>query len=49
MLPDITKIKGVHPGAILSRELKKRKMESKLFALSLGENAKKYLHIILEK
>jgi len=37
MLPDITKIKGVHPGAVLSRELKKRGMESKQFALSLGE------------
>ena len=37
MLPEITKIKGVHPGAVLSRELKKRGMESKQFALSLGE------------
>lgn len=37
MLPDITKIKGVHPGAVLSRELKRRGLESKQFALSLGE------------
>ena len=37
MLPDITKIKGVHPGAVLSRELKKRGLESKQFALALGE------------
>jgi len=37
MLPEVTKIKGVHPGAILCRELKKRGMESKKFALSLGE------------
>jgi addiction module HigA family antidote len=37
MLPEITKIKGVHPGAVLSRELKKRGWESKKFALSLGE------------
>jgi addiction module HigA family antidote len=37
MLPEITRIKGVHPGAVLSRELKKRGWESKQFALSLGE------------
>ena len=37
MLPEITKIKGVHPGAILSRELKRRGLESKKFALALGE------------
>jgi len=37
MLPEITKIKGVHPGAVLSRELKKMGVESKQFALSLGE------------
>jgi plasmid maintenance system antidote protein VapI len=37
MLPEISKIKGVFPGAVLSRELKKRGLESKQFALSLGE------------
>ncbi|WP_185153944.1 transcriptional regulator [Dysgonomonas sp. ZJ279] len=37
MLPEITKIRGVHPGAVLSRELRKRGWESKQFALSLGE------------
>lgn len=37
MLPEISKIKGVHPGAVLSRELKRRGWESKQFALSLGE------------
>jgi len=37
MLPEISKIKGVFPGAVLSRELKKRRLESKQFALSLGE------------
>ncbi|MFV0330181.1 MAG: transcriptional regulator [Dysgonomonas sp.] len=37
MLPEITKIKGVHPGAVLSRELRRRGLESKQFALSLGE------------
>ncbi len=37
MLPEITKIKGVHPGAALNRELKKRGLESKQFAISLKE------------
>ncbi len=37
MLPKIEKIKGVHPGAVLRRELKRRGIQSKLFALSLGE------------
>lgn len=37
MLPEITKIKGVHPGAVLSRELRRRGLESKQFAISLGE------------
>ena len=37
MLPEISKIKGVYPGAVLSRELKKRGLESKQFALSMGE------------
>jgi len=37
MLPEISKIKGVFPGAVLSRELKKRGLESKQFALSIGE------------
>jgi plasmid maintenance system antidote protein VapI len=37
MLPEISKIKGVFPGAVLSRELNKRGLESKQFALSLGE------------
>ena len=38
MLLDITKIKGVHPGTVLGRELKKRGIESKRFALSLDEH-----------
>jgi plasmid maintenance system antidote protein VapI len=37
MLPELVKIKGVHPGAVLSRELKRRGLEYKQFALSLGE------------
>jgi plasmid maintenance system antidote protein VapI len=38
MLPDINQIKGVHPGAVLIRELKKMGLESKQFALSIGEH-----------
>lgn len=38
MLPDIDKIKGVHPGAVLVRELKNKGLESKQFALSIGEH-----------
>ena len=37
MLPELSKIKGVPPGAVLSRELKKRGLNSKEFALSIGE------------
>ena len=37
MLPEISKIKGVFPGAVLSRELKKRGLDSKQFSLLLGE------------
>jgi len=37
MLPEINKIKGVHPGVILSRELKYRGIESKQLALSINE------------
>ena len=37
MLPEINKIKGVHPGIILSRELKSRGIESKQLALSINE------------
>ena len=40
MLPEISKVKGVFPGAVLSRELKKRGLDSKQFALSLGEYPK---------
>lgn len=38
MLPELSKIIGVHPGAVLSRELNKRGWESKQFAISLGEH-----------
>jgi plasmid maintenance system antidote protein VapI len=34
---DIDKIKGIHPGFILERELKQRKIEKSQFAISLQE------------
>ncbi len=37
MLPESKKIKGIHPGAILKRELQKRKIKSIELAKSIGE------------
>ena len=37
MLPEISKIRGVHPGAVLSREIKKRGLESKQLANAVDE------------
>ncbi|MFH1160777.1 MAG: plasmid maintenance system antidote protein [bacterium] len=37
MLPEIDKIKGVHPGAVLERELKSRKLKKGRFALEIKE------------
>jgi len=37
MQNDITILKGIHPGIILERELKKRKLSKRKFALSIGE------------
>lgn len=37
MLPEIDKIKGIHPGVILKRELKKRGLKNKELALIVGE------------
>jgi antitoxin HigA-1 len=37
MQNDITILKGIHPGVILERELKKRKLSKRKFALSIGE------------
>ena len=39
MLPEIEKIKGVHPGAVLSRELKRRGLGKSVFAKEIGEYA----------
>jgi len=37
MLPDIDKIKGIHPGAVLQRELKSRKLKKGRFAIEMQE------------
>ena len=37
MQNNITILKGIHPGIILERELKKRKLSKRKFALSIGE------------
>ena len=36
MLPEISKIKGVHPGAILNREFEKRGIRKSAFAIKSG-------------
>ena len=38
MLPDIVKIKGIHPGIILRREIKKRGLKNKDLALLINEH-----------
>lgn len=37
MLPELSKIKGIHPGVILNREIKARGLKSKEFAFSIKE------------
>ncbi len=38
MLPDINKIKGIHPGLILKREIKKRGVKNKELAAMINEH-----------
>jgi len=49
MLPDIKKIKGIHPGAILKREIKKRGMKNKDLALLISIQAQAISAIIKER
>lgn len=37
MIHQFEKYKGIHPGAVLERELKKRSLKQRSFALSVGE------------
>jgi addiction module HigA family antidote len=49
MLPEITKIKGIHPGAILKREIKSRGLKNNELANSLVEHAQTISSILNEK
>lgn len=49
MIPDITKVKGIHPGAILKREIKKRGLKNKELASLVSEHAQTIGAILNEK
>ncbi|TKG94235.1 addiction module antidote protein, HigA family [Puteibacter caeruleilacunae] len=49
MLPKLIKIKGIHPGAILRRELKKRGIKGKELAFELKEHAQTISAILNER
>lgn len=49
MLPELHKIKGIHPGAILKRELKQRGLKSNELAITLGEHKQTISAILNEK
>ncbi|MBX2842217.1 MAG: helix-turn-helix domain-containing protein [Flammeovirgaceae bacterium] len=49
MMPELSKVKGVHPGAILKRELKKRGIRNKELALSINEHPETISAILKEK
>lgn len=49
MLPEISIVKGVHPGAILKRELKRRKLKAKDLAISVDEYPQTISAIMHEK
>ena len=38
LLPPIERVKGIHPGAILQREIKKRNLTGLVFSKSIGEH-----------
>ncbi len=49
MLPDIEKIKGIHPGIVLKREIRKRGLKNKDLALMVGEHAQTISAILKAK
>ncbi|WP_345004329.1 HigA family addiction module antitoxin [Snuella lapsa] len=49
MLPKITKIKGIHPGLILGREIKRNNIKSSQLAMSIGEHKQTISAIINQK
>lgn len=49
MLPKISKIKGVHPGLVLHREIKRNNIKSSQLAMSIGEHKQTISAIINQK
>ncbi|CAA7392503.1 helix-turn-helix transcriptional regulator [Chryseobacterium fistulae] len=49
MLPDILKIKGIHPGIILRRELKRNHRKATEFSSKIGEHSQTLNAIMKEK
>lgn len=49
MIPDISKVKGIHPGAILKREIKNRRLKNKELASLINEYAQTISAVLNEK
>ncbi len=49
MIPEISRIKGIHPGAILKREIKKRGLKNKELAAMVNEHEQTIGAILKEK
>nr|WP_295934597.1 plasmid maintenance system antidote protein [uncultured Dyadobacter sp.] len=49
MEKDFEKYKGIHPGFVLERELKKRSLKQRPFALSIGEHPQSFNAILKGK
>ena len=49
MLPEIAKIKGVHPGLVLKRELKRNQLKSSELAMAIGEHKQTLSAIINQR
>lgn len=49
MLPEIAKIKGVHPGLVLKRELKRNHIKSSALAMAIGEHKQTLSAIINQR
>jgi addiction module HigA family antidote len=49
MIPEISKVKGIHPGAILRREIKSRGLKNKEFADLIHEYAQTISAVLNEK
>lgn len=45
----LKKYKGIHPGVLIKRELKKKEISQRSFALSIGEHPQSFNAILLEK